>query len=175
MASSPKPPPDSKRVAIGMSLCALASITIYFAFRSGDSGEAAPQAAHVTAAVVLGVRADILHSYSVVTTERLDIGGTPRLSVRVRVPRGLTRDALEQNVRQALLYAYESSDTTLGAVSVLAYASENTDGPYDAAAGDFAPGGQWNAASTAVPLSSWAAKITLSESYFQGAVATPDD
>ncbi len=120
-----------------------------------------------TPAEVLGVGSDVTPQYKLVGTERFDIGGTARLNVKVTVPRGLTREELEQNVRHALLHFYESGTTKFGAVSVLAYASANTNGAYDAAKGDFAPHGQWSAASTDVPLSNWQAKIEFEEHYFQ--------
>ncbi|QSQ25272.1 hypothetical protein JY651_10230 [Pyxidicoccus parkwayensis] len=120
-----------------------------------------------TAAEVLGVKPDFTPRYAVATTERFDVGGVPRLSMKVTVPRGLTREDLEANVRHALLRAYESGPVKFGAVSVLAYASAKTNSVYDAAKGDFAPGGKWSASSTTVPLSEWKAQVDFSDLYFQ--------
>lgn len=126
-----------------------------------------PSPPQPTPAEVLGVGSNVTPQYKLVSTERFDIGGTARLDVKVTVPRGLAREELERNVRHALLHFYESGSTKFGAISVLAYASARTNGPYDAAKGDFAPHGEWSAASTDVPLSSWQAKIEFDEHYFQ--------
>lgn len=130
-------------------------------------GAAEPGAGVTRAAEVLGVGTDFAPKYTIVRTERFDFAGTPRLSMRVTVPRGLPRAELEANMRHALLRAYESGPVRLGAVSVLAYSSEKTDGVFDAASANFAPGGKWSAASTDVPLSSWQAQVTFADSYFQ--------
>ncbi|QDE68266.1 MULTISPECIES: hypothetical protein [Myxococcus] len=119
-----------------------------------------------TAAEVLGVKPDFTPRYEIINMDRLDIAGVPRLLVRVRVPRGLSREDLESNVRHALLKSYDSVPVRLGAVSVAAYGSERMNMGADAAIGEFAPGGQWSAADPGVPLSEWQAKISLDDSYF---------
>ncbi|QDE90072.1 hypothetical protein BHS06_14520 [Myxococcus xanthus] len=120
-----------------------------------------------TAAEVLGVKLDFTPRYELINMDRPDIAGVPRLVVRVRVPRGLSREELEQNVRHALLQFYERAPVRLGAVSVGAYASERLNMGADAALGEFAPGGQWGEADPAVPLSAWQAKISFEEHYFE--------
>ena len=87
--------------------------------------------------------------------------------VRVVVPRGLSREELDLNVRHALLHFYQSGPVKFGAVSVGAFTSEKMSLGADAALGEFAPNGQWSAASTDVPLSKWQATITLADLYFQ--------
>ncbi|NTX54627.1 hypothetical protein [Myxococcus sp. CA039A] len=125
-----------------------------------------PEAAAPRAADVLGVRADFVPRYTVASTQRLDIGGTPRLMMKVVVPRGLSREELEGNVRHALLRAYELGPVRFGAIMVGAYSSEKTDTAFNAAKGDFAPGGKWSESSTDVPLSEWKAQIEFSDLYF---------
>ncbi|NOK05989.1 MULTISPECIES: hypothetical protein [Myxococcus] len=120
-----------------------------------------------TAAEVLGVKPDFTPRYEIIDMDRPDIAGAPRLVVRVRVPRGLSREELELNVRHALLKSYDSAPVRLGAVSVAAYVSERMSMGADAALGEFAPGGQWSAADPGVPLSGWQAKISLDEYYFE--------
>jgi hypothetical protein len=172
--ASPEKTPDPKRVAIGVIVVSLSLLTMCVANRLGSNKGTA--SVEPTVANLLGVPGGFVPAYTLIGTERFDIGGTPRLSVRVTVPRGLTRETLELNIRHALLRAYESSGTKLGAVSVLAYASANTSGAYDAATGDFAPEGKWSAASTEVPLSGWRASITFAEQYFHGQTgAAPTD
>ncbi|WP_434344914.1 hypothetical protein ACN6A1_20525 [Myxococcus virescens] len=134
---------------------------------SCSSPEPKELAKQPTAAEVLGGKPDFTPRYELIDMERPDIAGVPRLVVRVRVPRGLTREELEQNVRHALLHFYESSPVRLGAVSVGAYASERLNMGADAALGEFAPGGQWGEADPAVPLSAWQAKISFEEHYFR--------
>ncbi|WP_342374595.1 hypothetical protein NVS55_24980 [Myxococcus stipitatus] len=126
-----------------------------------------PEAPTRTAADVLGVGTDFMPKYTVASTERFDFTGTPRLSMRVTVPSGLSRMELEANLRHALLRAYESGPVQYGAVSVLAYSSTKTDGAFDAASADFAPGGKWSEASKDVPLSKWRVHFTFADSYFQ--------
>ncbi len=169
-------PPKGKSDALkgAMVLAGLAGLCFYgtcTALVSGrdrsNSGAAVPTQREPTAAEVLGVKPDFVPQYKLVGTERFDIGAAPRLSARVLVPRGLTREELEQNIRHALLHFYESGPVKFGAVSVLAYASARTDGAYDAAKGEFAPKGQWSAADAAAPLSTWQPKIDFEETYFQ--------
>lgn len=99
----------------------------------------------------------------------------PRLDVRVSVPRGLPKADLEANLRHALLTAYEKATkgAKLGALTVGAYASEKTDGPYSAGQATFAPGGQWKNADREAPLSSWAVTIELAAGYFEEKPTTP--
>ncbi|SDF15119.1 hypothetical protein [Myxococcus virescens] len=134
---------------------------------SCSSPEPKELAKQPTAAEVLGGKPGFTPRYELIDMERPDIAGVPRLVVRVRVPRGLTREELEQNVRHALLHFYESAPVRLGAVSVGAYASERLNMGADAALGEFAPGGQWGEADPAVPLSAWQAKISFEEHYFR--------
>ena len=89
------------------------------------------------------------------------------MAVRVRVPHGLSREELEQNVRHALLHFYQSGPVKFGAVSVGAFASERTNLGFDAAMGEFAPHGKWSKADPGVPLSEWQAKIDFEEHYFE--------
>lgn len=124
-------------------------------------------AKELTAAEVLGVKRDFTPRYELINMDRPDFAGVPRLVVRVRVPRGLSREELEQNVRHALLHFYASGPVKFGAISVGAYASERMSMGADAALGEFAPHGQWSAANPAVPLSDWQAKISFEESYFE--------
>jgi hypothetical protein len=126
----------------------------------------APAPTGPTAAEVLGVKPGFAPQYTLAASERFDSAGTPRLNVRIIVPRGLPRDELERNVRHALLHFYQGGPVRFGAVSVLAYASAQTNGAYDAAKGDFAPRGQWSEADASAPLSVWQAKIDIKESYF---------
>ncbi|OJT21055.1 hypothetical protein BO221_29710 [Archangium sp. Cb G35] len=178
MAVSQKTHPDPRRVAFGAVLVGLCSVITCVALRSGGDAApvAVPQAAPArapTAADVLGVGPDFTPQYTFLSMDRVDIAGAPRLVVRVQVPRGLTREELEGNVRHALLRFYEAGPVKFGAVSVGAFTTTKTNLGYDAAKGDFAPGGEWSAADPGVPLSNWLAKVDVEERYFQERKALP--
>ena len=109
--------------------------------------------------------------------EHYDNVNVPRIQVRISVPSGLSRRELEENLCVAALRAYaDVGKGTLGAVAVLAYASERVDGMFTAAKTDFAPDGKWDKADPKVPISKWRLSIEYAKSYFahgpDGEVAT---
>ncbi|MCW5811539.1 MAG: hypothetical protein KIT84_11020 [Labilithrix sp.] len=114
----------------------------------------------------IGSRKDFAGVYKVKSQERLDIAGAHRLKVVVTVPRGLPHDVLEANMRHALLTAYSNAGVTLGALSVMAWAGDDTSGPFSAAMATFAPGGDWSSASDAAPLTSFSVKTEFAPGYF---------
>lgn len=113
-----------------------------------------------------GISRNFAAKYVKRRAERFDIPGANRLNVRVSVPTGLSRADLESNVRHALLTYYENASVKLGAVDVLAYASEKVDGAYTAAKGTFAPNGQWSEADKGVAVERWRVTLEYEESYF---------
>lgn len=98
--------------------------------------------------------------------ERFDLPAAPRVSVRVSVPSGLSREELDANVRHALLVTYDGARPKFGAVDVLAFRGEKVDGFFTAAKGTFAPGGDWGSADPGAPLDRWRTVIEFQESYF---------
>lgn len=117
-----------------------------------------------------GVYRDMPARYTIKETERIDAPRANRLSIRVTVPPGMSRQELELNLRHALMRAYETSNDRLGAVNVYAYLDDggkvDLDDIATAGRGDFAPGGAWAAADASVPIRKWSAKIDLMERYF---------
>lgn len=100
-------------------------------------------------------------------SERYDVANVRRVQVRITVPPGLSREELAANVCVAASRTYRAAGPGgLGAVAVLAYASEKVDGMYTAANGEFAPEGKWAKADPKVPLSKWSLSIEYAESYF---------
>lgn len=121
-------------------------------------------------AQLLGAPDALEPKYTDPRVEFCNNGPIRRLCVKVRVPRGLAREDLEQNMRHALLthfMKWGGAERLLGAVSVLAYASPNLDAPYDAAEAVFAPGGVWSRADQAVPVSDWRPTIDVHPDYLK--------
>ncbi len=183
-----RPPPKNAALLIaavvlgGMLL--LGGAVAVLRVRHGAQGVAVPSA---TAAVpeqdrlerACGVSRSFESKYVIRESNHADYRGTPRFIMRVSVPRGLTHEELQANMRHALLKAYElGGGSSLGAVNVLAYASPETEGAYSAASGVFAPGGDWAKADSSVWLSDWRVSIEFAPSYFEErpaplAVGTP--
>lgn len=96
----------------------------------------------------------------------------PRLSVRVSVPPGLSRDDLQAHVCHALVTSYAKAGVKLGAVEVFAYGSENTSGAFSAAKGVLAPEGDWARADPDVAFDNWKVTFEFADGYFDAKPTT---
>lgn len=119
-----------------------------------------------------GVSRALTPRYTVRSKQQLDIAQAHRLKVLVTVPRGLSREELDAQVRHAALTAYEARETPLGALTVSAWAGDSTDGPFSAAMATFAPHGAWKDASESVPVDEWAVTTEFADGYFAVKSAT---
>lgn len=101
--------------------------------------------------------------------ERFDYKATKRVAVRIVVGPGLSREDLDKTIRVALMRTYRSEVAKLGsvgAIDVLAYASDATGGAFSAGRGTLAPEGDWSKASETVPVSEWSVRVEFAEAYF---------
>jgi hypothetical protein len=114
-----------------------------------------------------GVLRTLEPKYVVHETQDTSYPGVPRVKLVVTVPLGLTREELDANMRHACLIAYEKNgDSSLGAVTVNAWAGESTEGAYSAAMATFAPDGDLKKADPGAMLEHWAVKVDFATGYF---------
>lgn len=103
--------------------------------------------------------------YNIVAEEDVSNGATPRRTIRIALPAGLSRKAVEQNMRYAAKYEYDQSQPH--AVIVFAYRQgTNYQEAYTAGKCEFAPYGDWGRASEDVSLDQYKASIDLNDAYF---------
>ena len=100
--------------------------------------------------------------YRVLNTHRDEIGTAGRISARVEVEPGLSREKLELTLEAAVRGLYDAHD--VAAANVFAYKrGTRTDGSYTAGRAVWAPGGDW---SRAQEYGTRSVSVELAEAYF---------
>ena len=105
--------------------------------------------------------------YTLSEIEDLSYAGVKRKSLRIKVPLGLSKAEVKQNI-QAAIDDYLSDKSRINAVSVFVY--KNTDkelGLYTVASADFAPNGKWADADQFVSYDKNKLVIDYRENYFK--------
>ena len=150
--------------------CGAVLLTLGFAFCGGrntaPSAEAVPTRAAMKPAVPCPRAEGIVPQYVKREAERDDYANVPRLSWRVVVPVGLSREELTANLCLAAIDAHRSANVKLGSVMIFAYSSQETSGAYSAGRAVYAPQGDWAKADPDTAMFEWRVSTDLAEGYF---------
>jgi hypothetical protein len=144
-------------------------LTLGFAFCGGSKPAPPAPSAHTAPAKAIGPCGSaegIVPQYVKREADRDDYANVPRLTWRVVVPLGLSREELTANLCLAAIAAHRSANVKLGSVMIFAYSSEETSGAYSAGRAVYAPAGDWSKANPSVPLFEWRVATELAEGYF---------
>jgi hypothetical protein len=156
--------------AVPAAFCGAVLLTLGFAFCGGrkpsPSAEAAPTRAVTKPTGPCPGAEGIVPQYVKREAERDDYANVPRLTWRVVVPVGLSREELTANLCLAAVEAHGGANVKLGSVMIFAYSSQETSGAYSAGRAVYAPQGDWSKAVPDTAMSEWRVSTELAEGYF---------
>ncbi len=116
---------------------------------------------------IINIPKDFKPQYSIVETEDLSYQYVKRISVRITVPKGLSKPILENNIKHAIKKAYNDQEPKPKVICVFAYElGTNTNDYYTAGKCNFAPFGDWSKADQDVPMDQYDLKFEFYDEYF---------
>jgi len=105
--------------------------------------------------------------YSIVETEDISYLYVKRISVRITVPKGLSKAILENNIKHAIKKTYNDQEPKPKAICVFAYElGTDTNDYYTAGKCNFAPFGDWSKADQDVSIDQYGLKFEFYDEYF---------
>ena len=104
--------------------------------------------------------------YTVKEREDLSHNNAKRRQLRISVPSGLTKELVENNIKEAVLTDIIKNGRA--AVSVLVYKDKDSvNRAYTVAMGEFVPGGEWENANNESELKDYVLNVDFAEGYFK--------